>query len=1085
MPRTSDGGQRPRFPGGSSVSSSAAKQRRRAEALEAALRASETRFRALIEHGTDLTSIVGPDGRISYASPSHTRLLGYAPLELIGKPAFDYVHPVDLARTQAAFARAQAGDTAENREEYRFRHKDGSWRAFEANVTNLVQEPTVAGLVINSRDITKRRAAEEALAQERFLMQTLMNSSPDFIYFKDRDSRFIRISKALAQLFGLSDPAQAVGKTDADFFTQEHARQAYEDEQAIIRTGLPLTTEERETWADRPDTWVSTTKMPLGGAGGNAVGTFGISRDITERKQAEEALALQTAILKASETRFRALGGMAPVGIFCTDPQGRGTYLNDQLLQIIGLTAEEAAGDGFLRSIHPDDRQRVMAELAQVAVTGQPWRSEHRCLRPDGTVTWVLVQSVIERDYAGRVIGSIGTITDVTDLRLRTEALRESEARLQSLFAGIDDALFVCDLEGKIIDCNEAACRRLGHSREELLGMHSSEVDAPEFAAGFRERSEQQLRLGRLTWEGVHMTKDGRRIPVNTHSTVIDYHGTKAVLALVRDISESKRAEEALALKTTVLETQQQTSLDGILVEDGHGKMISFNQPFVALWGIPPEIAASGSTERALQFVFDKIADPDAFMARVAHLHEHREEKSREEIALKDGRTLDRYSAPMFGADGRYYGRVWYFRDITALRRAQLSQERALSEAEQASRTKSGFIANMSHELRTPLNSVIGFASLLAQNAAGNLTAQDVDFLGRIEDNGKHLLALINSILDLSKIEAGKVALAIADVPLGQLIRETLSLTGCVRREGGLFVGEVEVRAEVPPGLRPIRADPGKLKQVLINLVGNALKFTERGSVTVRVVADPATGEAERIDVADTGIGIPKERQAAVFEAFEQADATTARRYHGTGLGLTISRTLLQQMGYRVSVASEVGKGTTFSVHLRGAGTRYGALEPAPVANAGPAPESVSVTTAAAAPPLTGSPDKTEFRGYTVLVIDDDADARLLLDHMIAGHGATVLTASSGAEALDLARTAHPDLVTVDVMMPQMSGWEVIQALREDPALRAIPALIVSVVADAPESALVGAEDRLSKPVNREALLAALRRHLPRGGKAK
>jgi hypothetical protein len=143
------------------------------------------------------------------------------------------------------------------------------------------------------------------------------------------------------------------------------------------------------------------------------------------------------------------------------------------------------------------------------------------------------------------------------------------------------------------------------------------------------------------------------------------------------------------------------------------------------------------------------------------------------------------------------------------------------------------------------------------------------------------------------------------------------------------------------------------------------------------------------------------------------------------------------------------------------------------------------VTTAAAAPPLTGSPDKTEFRGYTVLVIDDDADARLLLDHMIAGHGATVLTASSGAEALDLARTAHPDLVTVDVMMPQMSGWEVIQALREDPALRAIPALIVSVVADAPESALVGAEDRLSKPVNREALLAALRRHLPRGGKAK
>jgi len=794
---------------------------------EAVLQESETRFRALIEHGMDLVTIMGADGRFAYASPSATQLLGYDPDELIGRAGFGYLHPDDVVRVQAAFGRALKGDTALIREEFRFRHKDGSWRVFEAVVTNLLQEPTVAGLVISSRDITKRRAAEEAL--------------------------------------------------------------------------------------------------------------------------------------RASETRFRVLGGMAPVGIFCTDPQGLGTYLNDRLLEILGLKPEEAAGAGFLRSIHPDDRGRVAAELAQVVGTGQPWRSEHRCLRPDGAVTWVLAQSVVERDDAGCVTGSIGTITDIT---------------------------------------------------------------------------------------------------------------------------ERKRAELDLTLKNIILATQQETSLDAILVVDERGKMISFNRRFVELWDIPPEVGASRSDERALQWVFDKLADPDAFMTRVAHLYEHREEKSREEIALKDGRTLDRYSAPMFGADGTYYGRVWYFRDITALKRAQLDQERALREAEQASRTKSGFLANMSHELRTPLNSIIGFASLLLQNPAGNLTAEDLDFLGRIENNGKHLLEIINSILDLSKIEAGKAALEIADVPLGQLIRETLSVTGCVRRGSGLFVRAVEVRAEVPPGLRPIRADAARLKQVLINLIGNALKFTERGSVTVRVVGDPATGEAERIDVVDTGIGIPKERQAAIFEAFEQADATTARRYHGSGLGLTISRTLLQQMGYHISVASEVGKGSTFSVHLRGAGTRYGALQPASLAQAGPVPEPVSVTTVAATPPLVDSPDTTEFCGYTVLVIDDDADSRLLLNLMIGGHGATVLTASSGEEALRLARAVRPHLVTVDVVMPQMSGWDVIQALREDSALRAIPALIVSVVADAPEGTLVGAEDRLNKPVNQEALLAALRRHLPRGGKA-
>jgi PAS domain S-box-containing protein len=649
------------------------------------------------------------------------------------------------------------------------------------------------------------------------------------------------------------------------------------------------------------------------------------------------------------------------------------------------------------------------------------------------------------------------------------------------------DGIAIVRADGRISYASPSFTRLVGFDPRELLGKLAFDYlhpdDLTRTQAAFSNALVADTTEIREEFRFRH--KDGSWRVFESVVTNLVHEPTVAGLVInSRDITKRRAAEEALALKTAVLATQQESSLDAILVVDEHGKMISFNQRFVDLWNIPAEIAASGSDERALRWVADRLVDPEGFAARVTYLYEHREEMSREEVALKDGRTLDRYSAPMFGADGKYYGRVWYFRDITALKRVQMDQERALGQAEQASRTKSGFLANMSHELRTPLNSIIGFATLLAQNSGGNLTAQDLDFLGRIENNGKHLLEIINSILDLSKIEAGKVALEIADVSLGPLIRETLSLTGCVRRGGGLFVGEVEVRAEVPPGLRPIRADPGKLKQVLINLVGNALKFTERGSVTVRVVVDAATGEAERIDVADTGIGIPQQRQAAVFEAFEQADATTARRYRGSGLGLTISRTLLQQMGYLVSVTSEVGTGSTFTVHLRGAGTRYGASEPAPPGVAGPAPEPVSVTKAAATPPPADSPDKTEFHGYTILVIDDDADARLLLSHMISGHGATVLTASSGGEALELARSSRPHLVTVDVMMPQMSGWDLIHALRADPALRTIPALIVSVIADSSPSTLVGAEDRLNKPVNPEALLAALRRHLPRGGKA-
>jgi CheY-like chemotaxis protein len=282
--------------------------------------------------------------------------------------------------------------------------------------------------------------------------------------------------------------------------------------------------------------------------------------------------------------------------------------------------------------------------------------------------------------------------------------------------------------------------------------------------------------------------------------------------------------------------------------------------------------------------------------------------------------------------------------------------------------------------------------------------------------------------------------------------------------------------------LRPIRADAGKLKQVLINLIGNALKFTPRGSVTLRVVADPATGEAERIDVVDTGIGIAKDRQDVIFEAFQQADASTARQYGGSGLGLAICRSLLELMGYRITVASELGKGSTFSVHLRGAFTRLGAPEPAPTAEARPAAEAVAVPVAPAAPPPAGSPEEREFSGYTVLIIDDEADSRLLLSLMLGGHGARILQAASGEEGLRIARTTRPDLITVDVMMPQMSGWDVIRELRADPALHDVPALIVSVVAEEPGGDVAGADERLSKPVSRNALLAAVRRNLPGRG---
>ncbi len=265
-------------------------------------------------------------------------------------------------------------------------------------------------------------------------------------------------------------------------------------------------------------------------------------------------------------------------------------------------------------------------------------------------------------------------------------------------------------------------------------------------------------------------------------------------------------------------------------------------------------------------------------------------------------------AAPIYDVNGRVAYAVSVFDDITQRRRTEDELRAAKESAEEANRTKSDFLARMSHELRTPLNSVIGFANILLKNKAGNLRPQDVTYIDRINENGRHLLTLINDVLDLSKIEAGKIELEITSFSLAELIDEVL------RQWEGQLPPSLTLRAEVPGGLAPLDSDRSRLKQVMLNLVSNAVKFTERGSVIVRVDAEAYA--ARRIHVADTGIGIAPERVDAIFEAFEQAESSTARRYGGTGLGLPISRRICELLGYTLDVESRLGAGTTFIIDL-------------------------------------------------------------------------------------------------------------------------------------------------------------------------
>ena len=385
---------------------------------------------------------------------------------------------------------------------------------------------------------------------------------------------------------------------------------------------------------------------------------------------------------------------------------------------------------------------------------------------------------------------------------------------------------------------------------------------------------------------------------------------------------------------------------------------------------------------------------------------------------------------------------------------AELEQARAAADT--ANQSKSIYLANMSHELRTPLNAIIGYSELLAEEAADNGHIELIPDLEKIHVAGKHLLGMINDVLDLSKIESGKMELSLEKLAVDTLLDGVIdTIEPLVHKQGNKLILDAG-------DLGSMSTDVTKLRQILINLLGNASKFTQDGTIYLRARRESVGSRGWLVfSVEDTGIGITPAQQGKLFEPFAQAEASTRGKYGGTGLGLALSRRFAELLGGEIQLESVPGEGTTFTVRVpaNGRAPRGGPADGAPGANS-------AATSAPAA------------AAGTILIVDDDAAGSELIGRMLAREGFHTLPAADGEEGLRLARELHPDLILLDVMMPSADGWTVLSQLKADPGLADIPVVMISVTRDKALGFAVGAADYLVKPVERESLLRTVEKYL-------